>query len=175
MKVDPADVALSQRGDRPAQARLFAALIPTARFLARQLAYDEVDDAEQLAMLSIFDALNHYDARRGAFRPFAKIYMRRDIVHSKRKFRLDVSDAVVVDEAPLADDALNVPMTARAVRHSLRKLKPLDMKLVHGVMEGKSLAEVGRDMQVTRQAVHLRWQRVSVFVQKALVRHGVAA
>jgi hypothetical protein len=89
--------------------------------------------------------------------------------------RAPISDAVVVDEAPLADDALNIPMTARAVRHVLRKLKPLDMRLVRGVMEGKSLAEVGRDMQVTRQAVHLRWQRVSVFVRKALARHDLAA
>jgi len=163
-------VTAAQAGSAAAAEALLARCEPMVRAVAGDFRIPgaEIGDLRQIARLGVLEAIRDFDPQRGcSFLRFAGVCARRQLLaaaETERQVRrraLNEAIALFPDdpllqefEPELSPDAIPLPLL-RARPH----LTPLEFAVAAGWCEGRSYAEMARDLGQSRKSIDNAWSR----------------
>jgi len=124
--------------------------------LVRRFKFVDRDDARSEAMLGLVEAGRAFDATRGAFPSFARVWIMGRLMKLTRKNIADTN----ID--PLLENTVSTPdhsdeVIERVSQEILeKKLTVAQQRGINGLRKGISLSQTARDLGVNRSTIHRR-------------------
>jgi RNA polymerase sigma factor (sigma-70 family) len=166
-------------------------LVSSYRSLARMIASEftnipgaSLDEIASEAEVALLKAARSFDAEKGEFEPFAAVSIRNALrsffVKQVRYCRINEIGAIqgASGEIVAADEAADVILNVRAIesRRALEEvlvgLPPRYRVVVDGIRAGRSYADIGTDLNVTKQAIHKVAAAAFASLREKLLQRG---
>lgn len=168
-------VAVGQTRDKQAFAQLFQHYAPRLKAYIRRLGADDTaaEEVAQEAMLAIWRKAHLYDPAKAAAGTWIFAVARNlriDLIRREKRPELDPDDpALVPDEAPRADDSVDLRQRERLVREAIRTLPAEQADVVRlSFFEEKPHAAIAEELNLPLGTVKSRLRLAFRKVRAAL-------